>query len=125
VGVMYRVDELADRPPGGKPSITIPFKSLVQLDEIIAESFGMGVQSKKVKNAYQDLTGKIGSEFAVLVDASRALLEDATSAEIVEGIMRVREGKLHIEPGYDGEYGKVKIFEEGEAKRFVKQVGLF
>ena len=57
---------------------------------------------------------KLGSEFVVLFNASRTELEGATRPEIVEGIMRVREKKLHIEPGYDGTYGKVKIFAEGE-----------
>lgn len=125
VGVMFRVDELADRPVGGAPNIVIPFKSMVPLDEIIAESFCMGTSAKKVKEEYQSLVRKIGSEFRVLVDAIKSDLECATTPEVVEGIMRVREGKLDIEPGYDGEYGKVKIFEEGETKKASKQVSLF
>lgn len=125
VGVMYRVDELADRLPGAKPEGTIPFKSMVPLDEIIAESFGMGTGAKKVKEGYRQVVQKIGSEFGVLMDASRADLERATTLEVVEGIMRVREGRLHIEPGYDGEYGKVKIFEEGEQRQATKQAALF
>lgn len=125
VGVMYRVEELADRPAGVKPDGAIPFKSLVPLDEIIAESFGMGVAAKKVKEGYKDLIEKVGSEFAVLVDTGKSDLERATTPEIVEGIMRVREGRLHIEPGYDGEYGKVKIFEEGERIASTPQAPLF
>ena len=117
---MYRVDELADRPVGGKPERIIPFKNLVPLDEIIGESFGVGAQSKRVKAAYTEIIEKIGSEFGVLVDASKSDLECATVPEIVEGIMRVREGKLHIEPGYDGEYGIVKIFEEIERREITK-----
>ena len=116
VGVMYRVDELADRPVGGKPELVIPFKNLVPLDEIIGESFGVGAASKRVKAAYTELIGKIGSEFGILVDASKSDLERAAVPEIVEGIMRVREGRLHIEPGYDGEYGVVKIFDDAERK---------
>jgi PHP family Zn ribbon phosphoesterase len=122
---MYRVEELADRPPGAKPRGAIPFKSLVPLDEIIAESYGMGVAARKVKEEYKNLVEKIGSEFAALVDASRSDLERATNPEVAEGIMRVREGRLHIEPGYDGEYGKVKIFGEGEAASAAKQASLF
>jgi uncharacterized protein (TIGR00375 family) len=125
VGVMNRVEELADRPPGGRPERVVPYKSLVPLDEIIAEAFGMGTASKKVNDAYKNLVEKIGSEFAVLVDASRSDLERATVPEVVEGIMRVREGRLRIEPGYDGEYGKVKIFEEGERKEISSQASLF
>lgn len=125
VGVMNRVEELADRAPGEKPAVSVPYKSLVPLDEIIAEAFGAGVSSKKVKEEYKNLIEKIGSEFKVLVDAPLSELEQATTPEVVEGIMRVREGRLHIEPGYDGEYGKVKIFEEGERESLSKQSALF
>lgn len=125
IGVMYRVEELADRTAGAKPQGAIPFKSLVPLDEIIAESYGMGVGAKKVKEEYKNLIEKIGSEFAALVDASRSDLEHATTPEVAEGIMRVREGRLTIIPGYDGEYGKVKIFADGERNAMTKQTSLF
>ena len=59
------------------------------------------------------------------MDAQKSDLERAALPEIVEGIMRVREGKLHIEPGFDGEYGHVKIFEEAERKEISKQKSLF
>ena len=125
VGVMYRVAELADRPVGAKSPNAIPFKSVVPLNEIIAESFGVGTASKKVKEEYMRIIEKLGSEFSVLVDASKSDLERATVPEVVEGIIRVREGRLHIEPGYDGEYGKVKIFKEEERKEISTQAGLF
>ena len=125
IGVMNRVEELADRPVGGRPDLVIPYKNLVPLDEIIAESFGMGVTAKKVKDEYQKLVEAIGSEFAVLVDSSRAELEAATKPEIAEGVMRVREGKLVIEPGYDGEYGKIKIFGEEERVSLSRPTSLF
>jgi len=114
VGVMNRVDKLADRPLGGKPENAIPYKNMVPLDEIIAEAFGMGTSAKKVKDEYRKLIEAFGTEFTVLLDASKSELEAAAAPEVVLGILRVREGKLQIEPGYDGEYGKVKIFEEGE-----------
>ncbi len=125
IGVLNRVEALADRPPGGRPAVVIPYKSMVPLDEIIAEGFGMGTSAKKVKEEYQKLVAALGTEFTVLVDASPSDLASATTPEVVEGIMRVREGRLHIEPGYDGEYGKVKIFNEGEAQSLVPQGALF
>ncbi len=125
VGVMYRVDELADRPVGGRPDRVIPFKSLVPLDEIIGESLDLGASSKRVKEEYKKLVERLGTEFAVLVDASDSDLEGATTPEIAEGIRRVREGKLHIEPGYDGEYGVVKIFTASERKEISTQTSLF
>ncbi len=126
VGVMYRVDELADRPAGGAPPAgMIPFKSMVPLDEIIAEAFGVGTASKRVKEEYQNIIAKLGSEFSIVIDASRSDLASATTPEIVEGIMRVREGRLYIEPGYDGEYGHVRIFGEGEPIISSSQAPLF
>lgn len=125
IGVLHRVEELADRPVGYTQPNVIPFKNLVPLNEIVAESFGVGVASKKVKEEYQKLIGKIGSEFKVLLDASESELKAATLAEVVEGIIRVREGRLHIEPGYDGEYGKIKIFDETERQGVKAQTALF
>lgn len=125
VGVMNRVDELADRPVGYTPERPIPFKNLVPLDEIIAESLDMGTASKKVKDEYQKLLEKGGTEFAILVDASFEDLKNATRPEIVEGIRRVREGKLHIDPGYDGEYGTVTIFNDADRKVIETQSSLF
>mgnify|MGYP001564746971 CR=1 FL=1 len=116
VGVMNRVDTLADCPVGRKPANAIPFKSMVPLDEIIGEAFDMGVSSKKVKEEYQRLIAAIGSEFAVLLEATESDLKSATRPEIVEGISRVRDGRLKIEPGYDGEYGTVEIFDKADRK---------
>ena len=103
----------------------IPFKSMVPLDEIIASAFAVGTASKRVKEEYQSIVGKIGTEFAVLIDAPRSDLASATAPEVAEGIMRVREGRLRIEPGYDGEYGHVKIFEASERSAASKQSSLF
>ena len=126
VGVMSRVEELADRPEGFKPQNAIPYKNMVPLDEIIAESFGIAsATSKKVQEEFKNIVAEFGNEVSVLFDMPRSELEVKIKPEIVEGIMRVREGRLRIEPGYDGLYGKVKIFEEGERKEISKQASLF
>ena len=95
------------------------------LDEIVAEAFGVGTASKRVKEEYRRLVENIGSEFRVLIDASDADLKAAIAPEVAEGILRVREGRLNIEPGYDGEYGHVKIFEKGERIAAAPQASLF
>ncbi len=125
MGVMYRVDELADRPNGFKPEKAVPYKSLVPLEEIIGEAFGLGVVSKKVKEEYKNIIEKFGSEFAVLIDTEMSQLKSGTLPEIAEGISRVREGNLKVEPGFDGEYGKVKIFGEKEREELASQKSLF
>ena len=116
VGVLSRVDELAGRETGFKPRNAIPYKSLVPLPEIIAEALGVQSRTKTVDEYYKKLIERFSNEFAILLDVSLKDLSAFTLPEIVQGIERVRKGELIIEPGYDGEFGKVKIFQEEERK---------
>jgi uncharacterized protein (TIGR00375 family) len=127
VGVMHRVDALADRPEGETPPGAIPFKRLVPLDEIIADALQMGVGTQAVEREYQQLVYKFGTEFEVLLRAPEEALRSATSPRIAEGIVRVRDGRVRVEPGYDGEYGKVHLFDDtGEpTKADEQQLTLF
>lgn len=125
LGVMYRVDELADRPQGFKPKNVIPFVNRIPLEEIIAEAKGVGVSSRAVQAEYESIIHQWGNELSVLSDISRQDLEKSTSRRVVEGIMRVREGRVHIVPGYDGEYGKIRIFAENENLSGEEQLSLF
>ncbi|MGB9726495.1 MAG: endonuclease Q family protein [Minisyncoccia bacterium] len=121
IGVLSRVDELADRENGFIPHNAIPFKSLVPLKEIIAETFGVGVNTKLVEEKYRSLISSFENEFNILLDVPLEEILKVTDSEIVEGIKRVRGGNLYIEPGYDGEYGKVKIFKEEEREQLLKK----
>ena len=126
VGVMHRIEALADRPEGTVPEGAIPFQRLVPLDEILAEALDVGVGTQAVEREYQNLVYKCGTEFNVLFDAPEDELKKATSAKIAEGILRVRQGRLTVEPGYDGEYGTVRIFDEaGQAVEQEQQLTLF
>jgi len=125
IGVLNRVEKLADRPEGFKPKNAIPFKNLIPLEEIIAESLGMTSGTKQVVGEYNNLIEKFGSEFRVLLEVSFQELKKVTLPEISEGIIRVREGKVYIEPGFDGVYGKIRIFSKNEQKTLSKQGTLF
>ena len=121
IGVMNRVGELADRPEGFKLEGAIPFKSLIPLREIIADVLGLTVGTKRVDGEYENLIKEIGSEFKILLDTSQKELESATLPEIAEGIIRVREGRVFVEPGYDGVFGRIRIFSQGEQKPLSRQ----
>jgi uncharacterized protein (TIGR00375 family) len=115
IGVLSRVEELADRPEGTRPKKSYPYVKLVELDKIIAQALGVKSRSsKKVKIEYDKLVSKVGPELSILLDQPLEKLAQATAPLIVEGIKRVREGKLEIKPGFDGQYGAIKIFSAAE-----------
>ena len=126
VGVMNRVEQLADRPEGYVPPSGIPFKNLIPLDEIIAEAKGVGKTSQGVEREYRACLAKLGTEFEILNKAPKEVLKKELSPRIAEGILRVREGKVHIQAGYDGEYGKIQIFSDDDKQQTAeKQLSLF
>lgn len=125
VGVLARVAELADRKLEMMPSGAVPYKSIVPLQEIIAECLGVAsISGKKVQETYEKIIATIGNEFHVLLDAPVDVIASAAGERIAEAIRRVRSGELHIVPGYDGEYGKVRIYDENDAKFVTKQGSL-
>ncbi len=125
VGVLNRIEKLADKEKGFKPEKAVPFKSLVPLPEIIADVLGVGFGTKQVEKEYENLIEKFGNEFKILLDVSQQDLETATLSEVAEGIIKVRQGKVNIEPGYDGVFGKIRIFSKNEQKTLSKQNTLF
>ncbi len=108
IGVLNRVEQLAekDRPEGYRPEGRIPFKSLIPLSEIIAVLNGFPVASKKTWQAYNTLIEAFGSEFSVMLEAEEKKLAAVAGEKLAAAIMKNREGKIKVEPGYDGEYGK-------------------
>ena len=125
IGVLHRVDDLADRKEGEKPNKVIPFKHIIPLEEIIADVKGVGPNTKTVQEEYKNMIKRFGSEFKILLDLDIEEIKRAGLIDIAEGINRVRQDKVHIEAGHDGEFGKIQIFKDKERKKFFKQVSLF
>ncbi|MBI2549157.1 DNA helicase UvrD [Candidatus Woesearchaeota archaeon] len=112
VGVLQRVNELADRPYGFKPKGAIPFRSLIPLSELIAAALGKAVATKTVWQEYYKLVSKETSEFDILLFFSAEELLKKTSKELVDLISKNRRGEIPIKPGYDGLYGIPQIKEK-------------
>ncbi len=126
VGVMNRVDHLADRPEGSKPANAIPFKNLISLDEIIADAKGVGKGSKAVEADYRAALAKFGTEFEILLKATKEEISKGLPKRIAEGVLRVREGRVNIKAGFDGEYGTIAIFDEEDRQgKEEQQLSLF
>ena len=128
-GVLYRVQELskgavieseAKISPSGikwytdKGKNHPPYVKLVPLNEIIAESYSATVLSQKVKDAFENICHEFGSEIEVLLKTPISEISKHSGEKVAEGVRKVREGNIEIDPGYDGEYGKVKIWNEEE-----------
>ncbi len=124
VGVMARVEELADHPEGRKAPRARPYKSLIPLPEIISEAKDVGSASKAVQAVYQDMLKNLGSEFHILCDMPIDQIKKAAGDIIAEGIRRTREGKVQIAPGYDGEFGTIKIFSDQERDAIDRQMAI-
>lgn len=126
IGVLSRVEELADRPADFKPTGAAGYWSLVPLEEIIAETLGVQVGTKKVEAAYNNLLQTFGDELTILLDTPTESIEAASTPTVAEAVKRVRAGQLQIEPGYDGQYGTVHVFagKERPAQAQAEQVSL-
>ncbi|MEO0136873.1 MAG: endonuclease Q family protein [candidate division WOR-3 bacterium] len=124
IGVLHRVEMLADRPEGFVPENSIPYKNLIPLEEIIAEALGVGRESVAVKNEYLRLCKIFGSEFEILLNTPIEELRNSTQERIAMGVERARLGKVIINPGYDGEFGTIKLFDSPPSSAET-QLGLF
>jgi uncharacterized protein (TIGR00375 family) len=112
-GVDQRIEELADRPADFQPENTIGYKRLLPLSEIIKAVLGVSYPgAKKVWSIYNPLIAKFGDEYTVLIDAPKQEMEKIVDSRIAEAIIRVREEKAKVIPGYDGVYGQLAIFDE-------------
>ncbi len=124
VGVMHRVETLADRPVGGKPARVHPYASLIPLPEILGEVHGVGPATRTVERAYFKLLDALGPELSILQDVPLEEIAVVGGSSLAEGIGRMRRGEVMAQGGYDGEYGVIKTLAnttDGDAP----QAGLF
>jgi DNA helicase-2/ATP-dependent DNA helicase PcrA len=124
VGVLHRVMELADR---GQPLYREDSPrvfSLIPLPEVLGEIMGTGPTSKKVMEQYGRTIARFGSEFDLLLHAPLDEIRQA-SPVLGEAVERMRSGRVIRMPGFDGEYGVIRVFEEGELARLAGQGSLF
>ncbi len=124
VGVMHRVELLSDRDDGFVPQTALPYHSIVPLLEIIAEINKTTAQSKQAFNKYMNIIDKIGDEYSVMMHTDINEIEKINPL-LSEAIEKIRNGKVILEAGYDGEYGKIKIFCEPEKMEVKGQTILF
>jgi uncharacterized protein (TIGR00375 family) len=111
-GVLNRVQELADRENGFVPKGVVPYKRMIPLSEIIADILDVGDSSKAVEKEYNSIIPKAGTEFEVLMEFKEDELLRKLPQKIAQAIIKVRNGKVNIIPGYDGEYGKIDVLGE-------------
>ena len=126
LGVVHRVKELADRDEGYVPQNAVPYVNLVPLNEIIAYAMKKTAFSPVVAREYNKMVEKLGPEIGILMSASYESIEEASSKEIAEAIINVRNNRVNIKAGYDGVYGEIDLLgrEEHEEKNRGGQRGL-
>jgi uncharacterized protein (TIGR00375 family) len=137
VGVLNRVEALADREYGFTPKRAIPFKSVIPLEEVIAATYGTGV-GKKVLDTYERMVttppasghplftkegvgGSCYSEFQILLDLPKEEIAKISDLMIAESVIRIREGQVKLAGGYDGVFGKIEIYSDAERKKLFKK----
>ena len=114
VGVLHRVEELADRPQGFEPAGAPDVTHLLQLHEVLGEVNRVGAKSKTVESQLRTLVSELGPELAILRDVPIDHIAKTGGELLGEAIGRLRRRDVKRIPGYDGEYGVIRIFEPGE-----------
>ena len=126
VGVMHRVEDLADRPEEQAPPATAgPMQSLVPLPEILSEIHQVGPKSKKIASHYEQLLGRLGPELPLLRSFPLEDVETAASPLVAEALSRLRKQEVIRNAGYDGVYGTIRLFEDAELREHTRGASLF
>lgn len=125
IGVMHRVEMLADRPEGHRAKNALPYWRIIPLAELVAEIKGTGVATKSVTGTYFRLLDGLGNEFSILLDVPIPDIETSGGGLLAEAIRRMRAGEVSIAPGYDGEFGTIQLYDPEERQATTTQMALF
>lgn len=109
MGVLHRIETLADRPEGYRPEKARPFENLIPLQDIITTSMGYKTTGIKVRRKYLDMVTNLGTELAILREIPVKEIEEYGEKQIAESINRMRKGEIIIKPGSDGQYGEILV----------------
>ena len=125
IGVSHRVEELADRPEGYVKSGAKGFENLVPLPEVIGASLGTSAASKKAQREYLQMIAQLGPEFEILRNLPLEDIQRVAGIRVAEGIQRLRQGQVERIPGFDGEYGTIRLFSQEELENTEGQMDFF
>lgn len=114
IGVMNRIESLADRPDSYTSDDKIPFKKLIPMDEIIASCLKKDTKTQAVEIEYNQILSKGASEIDIMLNMPYEQISKITTQKIAQAILNVREEKVNIAPGYDGVYGKIDILDKDD-----------
>jgi DNA helicase II / ATP-dependent DNA helicase PcrA len=116
VGVLHRVEELADRPAGFRPDGAAGFRNLIQLPQLAGEVLGVGSKSKAVAATVAAMVERLGPELEILERVPVEAIAKAAPPLVAEAVDRVRRGAVVREAGFDGEYGVLRVFTPEELR---------
>lgn len=125
LGVSHRIEQMSDREEGYVRKDARPFESLVPLPEVIAASTGRSAAGAYVQRQYEAMLKALGTEFSILRDMPIEDIKKTAGHMIGEGVRRLRAREVERFPGFDGEYGSIKLFEPSELEEMDGQMNMF
>ncbi len=125
VGVLHRVEALADRDKSRQPTGAADYQYIIPLPEVLGEILDVGPNTKTVQKKFRRTISTFGNEFSLLHEVPIENIRKKAGPVLAEAIKRIRNNEVHPQPGYDGVFGVINVFEHGEIERIRGQLGFF